>query len=134
MMSVPEEEASIRPKAVVRQLVETVLNQGRLDRIDDLYAPSLAPAARRWIAPFLAAFPDTHMEIVRLIEEGDTVAGRFRCSGTHLGPWRGHAPTGRRFRRVDEAYFFTVSAGRITAAWGLEDVPRRLRQLGLDQR
>jgi len=28
-------------------------------------------------------------------------------------------------------YFFTVADGRITSAWGLEDTPRRMRQLGL---
>jgi predicted ester cyclase len=43
----------------------------------------------------------------------------------------GHAPTGRRFSDVAEVYFFRVSDGRITSAWGLEDTAERLRQLGL---
>jgi len=55
---------SERDKAVVRRLVEEVLNGGRLEVIDELYAPELAPAARRWIRPFRASFPDVHMEIV----------------------------------------------------------------------
>lgn len=59
-----------------------------------------------------------------------TVAARFLCSGTHLGKWRGHAPTGRRFR-VDEVYFFQFTDGRIAGAWGMEDTARRLKQLGL---
>ncbi len=41
---------------------------------------------------------DVRMEVVQLVEEGDTVAARFVCSATHLAPWRGHAPTGRCFR------------------------------------
>jgi hypothetical protein len=73
-------------KAVVGRLVAEVLNGGRLEVIDELYAPELAPAARRWIAPFRASFPDLHMEIVESIAEGDTVVGRFTCSATHLGP------------------------------------------------
>ena len=118
-------------KATVRRLIAEVFNGGRLDVIDELYAPELAAGARRWIAPFLASFPDVHMEVVDLIAEGDKVAGRFRCSATHLGEWLGHAPTGRRFERVDEVSMFRFRDGRIVHAWSLEDSQSRLRQLGL---
>jgi hypothetical protein len=121
-------------KAVVRRLVEEVMTGGRLELIEELYAPALAPAARRWIEPFRVSFPDAEMEIVQLVAEGDTVVGRFRCSGTHLGAWRGRPPTGRRFERIDEVYFFTLRDGRIAGAWGLEDTHSRLRQLGLPDR
>jgi predicted ester cyclase len=118
-------------KATVRRLIAEVLNGGRMDVIDELYAPELAPGARRWIAPFRASFPDVHMEVVDLIAEGDQVVGRFRCSATHLGEWLGHAPTGRRFERVDEVSIFRFRDGRIVHAWSLEDSLSRLRQLGL---
>jgi predicted ester cyclase len=72
-------------KATVRRLVEEVLNGGHLEVIDELYTPELAGAAKRWIAPFRASFPDVHMEIVELIAEGDKVVGRFTCSATQLG-------------------------------------------------
>jgi predicted ester cyclase len=117
--------------ATVRRLVEEVLNGGRLESIDELYTPELAPAARRWIAPFRASFPDVHMEIVELIAEGDKVVGRFTCSATHLGEWLGQAPTGRRFERVDEVSIFQFRDGRIAHAWTLEDTLSRLQQLGL---
>jgi predicted ester cyclase len=86
---------------------------------------------RRWVEPFLASFSDLDMQIVQIVQEGDVVVGRFSCSGTHTGAWRGHPPTGRRFRHVAEVYFFRVSEGRVTWAWGLEDTPERLRRLGL---
>ncbi|MPZ89881.1 MAG: hypothetical protein GEU81_17890 [Nitriliruptorales bacterium] len=121
-------------KAPVRRLIEEVMNNGRLDALEELYAPAMTAAARRWIGPFRDAFPDVHMDIVALVAEGDTVVGRFRCSATHLGEWRGNPPTGRRFRNVDEVYFFTVTDGRISAAWGLEDNESRARQLGLPVR
>jgi predicted ester cyclase len=119
------------PKAVVRRLIDEVLNGGRLDLIDALYTPELAPGARRWIGPFRESFPDVEMEIVELIAEGEKVVGRFRCSATNLGPWRGDPPTGRRFERVDEVYIFRVRDGRIAEAWGIEDTRSRERQLGL---
>jgi predicted ester cyclase len=118
-------------KAVVRRLITEVLNGGRLEVIDELYAPELALAARRWITPLRASFPDVRMEIVDLIAEGDKVVGRFTCSATHLGQWLGHAPTGRRFERVDEVAIFRLSSSRIVHAWSLEDSLSRLQQLGL---
>jgi len=122
------------PKAVVRRLIEEVMNDGRLEVIDELYDPRMAAGARRWIAPFRESFPDVEMDIVELIAEGEKVVGRFRCSGTHLGTWRGNPPTGRRFARVDEVYMFRVRDGRITEAWGIEDTRSRERQLGLSPR
>jgi predicted ester cyclase len=118
-------------KDTVRRLIDEVMNAGRLDVIEEIYTPQAAPGARRWIAPFRESFPDVQMEIVDLIAEGEKVVGRFRCSATHLGPWRGHDPTGRRFERVDEVYIFRVVNGRITEAWGIEDSRSRERQLGL---
>jgi predicted ester cyclase len=118
-------------KAIVRRLVAEVLNGGRLEVIDELYAPEVAPAARRWIAPFRASFPDVRMEVVDLVAEGDKVVGRFTCSATHRGAWLGHAPTGRRFERVAEVAIYRFRDGRIVHAWSLEDTLSRLRQLGL---
>jgi predicted ester cyclase len=118
-------------KAVVLRLVDEVFNAGRLDVIDELYEPALAHRARGWIAPFRESFPDVRMEVVELVAEGDTVVGRFRCSGTQLGQWQGNPPSGRRFERIDEVYFFTVRDGRIASAWGLEDTDKRMKQLGL---
>jgi predicted ester cyclase len=118
-------------KAVIQRLIEEVLNGGQLEVIDELYAPELAGAARRWITPFRTSFPDVHMEVVDLIAEGDKVVGRFTCSATHLGAWLGHAPTGRRFERIDEVSIFRLRDGRIIQAWSLEDSLGRLQQLGL---
>jgi hypothetical protein len=123
-------DATSQPKAVVSRLIEEVLNGGDLDLIDEIYSPELAPAAHRWIEPFRTAFPDVRMETIELVQEDERVAGRFRCSGTNLGPWRGEEPTGQRMENIDEVYFFTVRDGLITEAWGLEDTAKRLRQLG----
>ena len=122
------------PKSVVRRLIEEVLNGGRLDVIDELCTPQMASGARRWIEPFRESFPDVQMEIVELIAEGEKVVGRFRCSATNLGPWRGQPPTGRRFERVDEVYIYRIRDGQISEAWGLEDNCSRERQLGLSHR
>ena len=122
---------SERNKAVVRRLVDEVFNSGRMEVIDELYAATLAPEAKRWIAPFRTSFPDMHMNVVDLIAEDDKVVGRFTCSGTHLGDWLGHAPTGRRFEAIDEVSIYRLNDGQIIHTWGLEDTLGRLEQLGL---
>jgi predicted ester cyclase len=118
-------------KHLVRRLIGDVINGGRLEDLDALCAAGMAREAAGWIGSFREAFPDVRMTIVELLAEGETVVGRFRCSATHLGPWRGHAATGRRFEDVDEVYFFQIADGRISSAWGIEDTLDRLRQLGL---
>ena len=71
------------------------------------------------------------MQTVELIAEGESVVGRFLCSATHLGEWRGHPPTNRRFEDVDEVYIFRFVGEEIADFWGIEDSASRLRQLGL---
>jgi ketosteroid isomerase-like protein len=117
-------------KRVVSLLIEAI-SRGNLAAFDELYTPRAAPRARQWVEPFLESFPDVAMDIIQMVSEGDTVVARLRCSGTHSGVWRGHSPTGRRFERVDEVYFFTFRDGLIDSGWGLEDNLTRFRQLGL---
>jgi predicted ester cyclase len=122
---------SARSRELVERLVGEVVNEGRMELIEDLFAPAMVGTARQWFSAFRGSFPDVRMEIVEVVSEGDRVVGRFTCSGTHLGEWRGHPPTGKRFEDVDEVYFFRVADGLITDGWGIEDTVTRFQQLGL---
>ena len=117
-------------KDTVRRMVEAV-NAGHEDTaVDELFAPRAARRVKRLFAEFRSAFPDWREEIAELVAEGNTVAGRFRCSGTHLGEFLGEAPTGRRME-VEEVFFLRVQDGKFVQFWGLEDSLGRMRQLGL---
>jgi predicted ester cyclase len=118
-------------KAAVRRFIDEAVNGGRDEVVDELFAPALTDWVRNWFGPFRRSFPDMRMEVVQLVAEGDTVVGRFACSATHMGEWRGHAPTGRRFENVDEVYFFGFDGDRIAEVWGIEDTLDRFRQLAL---
>jgi SnoaL-like polyketide cyclase len=116
---------------LVHRLIE-IVNEGDLDALDEVATGEIAEEARRWIGPFRESFPDFRMEVVDVIAAEDRVAGYFKCSGTHEGEWRGHAPTGRRFEEVDEVYIFAVENERLSEALAVvEDNLTRLRQLGL---
>lgn len=43
---------------------------------------------------FLAAFPDFRVTLEDVIEEGDTLVGRFKYRGTFTEPLMGYPPTG----------------------------------------
>jgi predicted ester cyclase len=118
-------------KSLVRRLVEDVMNRGKLELLDELCAPTLAAQFRQAFSEFRVGFPDWQEEVVELVSEGDHIAGRFTCSGTHLGPFMGQAATGKRIERIHEVIFFRVHEGRLTDAWALEDTWTRMEQLGL---
>ena len=92
-----------------RRFGEEVINQRRLDLIDELFAPDYTnhgappelpkgPAGERaFVGMFLAAFPDMHLVIEDIVVAGDKVATRGRFSGTHTGDFMGMPATGRSF-------------------------------------
>ena len=82
-------------KLLIQRLVEEAVNQGDLDVLAEVADGEFAQAARQWVGPFRAAFPDFSMEIVDLVAEEEKVAAHFRCSGTHLGSgWAARRPAG----------------------------------------
>ena len=115
---------------MVRRMVEAINAGDEGAAVEELFAPRAARRVGRLFAEFRSAFPDWHEGIVQLVAEGDTVAGRFTCSGTHQGEFLGQAPTGRRME-VEEVFFVRVENGRFVDFWGLEDSLGRMRQLGL---
>jgi len=127
----PEATSAGQGKILLRRLIEEVINQGRLGVIDELFSPQLAAAVRHGHTAFRAAFSDWRMELIDVIAEGDQVAGRFTCSGTHTGPWRGAEPTGRRFEQVDEIAILRIRDNRFIDYWVLEDNAARMQQLGI---
>jgi steroid delta-isomerase-like uncharacterized protein len=81
-------------------------------------------------ATLLRAFPDLHVAIEDVIEEGDKVVYRNTVTGTHQGEYRGLPPTGRSVT-YKEIFIFRFAGGRIAEIWGVVDVFAQLRQLGL---
>jgi predicted ester cyclase len=117
-------------KAMVRRMVEAINAGEEATVVDELFAPRVARRVKRLFAQFRSAFPDWQEETVRLVAEGDTVAERFKCSGTHRGEFLGEAPTGKRME-VEEVSFLRTEEGRFVEFWVLEDSMGRMRQLGL---
>jgi len=129
------------PKAIYERFVQEVINGGRLDVVDELFAPDYVDHTRPPGAPegldgvraipalFRGAFPDVSFTIEDMVGEGDTVASRVTGSGTHLGPFLGVEPTGKAVRWASTG-FFRVADGRIAEHWGVPDLLHLMQQLG----
>ena len=75
-------------------------------------------------------FPDLHITIEDLIEEGDKVVSRQYVTGTHQGEYMGIPPTGRAVN-YNEVFVVRFVGGRIAETWGIVDVLSQMRQLGV---
>jgi predicted ester cyclase len=78
----------------------------------------------------LRAYPDLHITIEDMIEEGDKVVMRDTVTGTHRGELMGIAPTGRSVS-YNEIFIARFEGGRIAETWGVVDVLSQMRQLGV---
>src|SRR6202011_1585156 len=94
-------------KTVITRFVEEVINQGRLERADDLVAVDFVEldplpgqqqgreGLKQVIGAFRTAFPDIHWVIEEMVGEGDKVFSRFTWHGTHRSEFFGVPATGR---------------------------------------
>jgi steroid delta-isomerase-like uncharacterized protein len=77
-----------------------------------------------------AAFPDLSYELQELLPaDPDRVVARCRMSGTHDGPFRGLAPTGKSFA-ADHIHIFRIAKRQIIEHWAVRDDLAMMRQLG----
>jgi predicted ester cyclase len=75
--------------------------------------------------------PDFHMQVVRLIEEGDDVFVHWHLTGTHSGgPFQGIAPTGRAIA-LDGMDHFVMRDGVVVSNFVVYDQMQFARQIGL---
>ncbi len=87
-------------------------------------------AVKEVFATLHRAFPDLHVTIEDLIEEGDKVVARHTVTGTHQGEYMGLPPTGKSVT-YSEIFILRFVNGRIAETWGVVDVLSQMRQLGV---
>ena len=133
---------SERNKALVRDMVESVLNQRDIAALDGFVAEEYAEldptpgqkpgrdGLKQLLSAALAAFPDLQFTILERVAEGDTVVSRFRYIGTHLGDFDGVSATGGHVS-VKGVVINRVIDGLLADGRILEDRLALMRQLGV---
>ncbi len=128
-------------KALAQRLYDDLFNRAQLALADALVtadfvdhaglpgAPDGPDGLRRAVALLHEAFPDNRHVIEDLIADEDRVAVRITLMGTHTGPFRGIAPTGRRIAQA-QIHILRVVDGKVVERWAVQDDLGVVRQLG----
>ena len=128
-------------KTLARRVFEEVINQRRLELLDQLAASDYIehnplPGQRTGVegisdryTMLFEAF-DSTFTVEDVIAEGDKVVLRWTQAGRHVGPLFGMPATDRTFR-TSGIEIWRVENGKLTEHWDVVDVYGQLLQLGL---
>jgi predicted ester cyclase len=113
-------------------------NEGRLEVIDEIYAPTFinhytaeTPVVlKKKIADVRAAFPDVHVTIDAQVAEGDMVVSRWTARGAQQGAFMGGLATHKHMEQTGIT-MLRVENGKIVEGWSRADEMGLLQQLGL---
>lgn len=128
-------------KAIVRRVIEQILNNHRYDLVDEFYDDDIelhgtgpgifgSKAAAEFYAMFFAAFPDWHTTIDDMVAEGDKVVVRITSKGTHLGDYEAILATGKPYTQ-NAIVIYRLSNGKIVEGRLQTDMLSMMQQLGL---
>jgi len=125
-------------KAIAVRFIAEVWNAGDLRVADEIIHPDYdvpgigrgPGAVKHNVTVFRAAFPDLVWTIDDAIAESDRVAMRLTLRGTHLGTFRGIAPTGRSVT-MQEMVFWRLVDGQLHTGWFQADMLGMRSQLGM---
>ena len=115
-------------KDLIRTMIDEVFNAGRTDRLPEFFAAGMQAEAAGLHQLLTAAFPDLRVRIDDLIAEDDKVAARLLFSGTHQGPFRDFAPTGRPVS-FGAIRIYQLADGKVTGSWADQDSLGLVQQL-----
>jgi steroid delta-isomerase-like uncharacterized protein len=133
--------STVENKNVIGMFIEDVLNQGRLERTDDLVIEDFVEldplpgqsagreGLKQVIREMRTSFPDMHWKTEEMIAEGEKVSTRFTWTGTQRGPFLGIPATGRTIA-VKGVVIDRLIAGKMVDSRILMDTLGLMQQLG----
>lgn len=128
-------------KAVVRRFYQEVLNERKVDVLDQIAAEDYVEHdpfpgqgngradLKARVAGFHKAFNPLRFNVEDVIAEGDKVVVRWTNAGTDSGGFMGIPPTGRKFG-IAGIDIHVVRDGRIAEHWHVVDLLGQMQQLG----
>jgi steroid delta-isomerase-like uncharacterized protein len=129
-------------KALFRQFIDEVFNQGNMSAVDELVAPDFVeheelppgiPTDRKGVKQLTlmlrSAFPDFKATIEDMLAEGDKVVVRMTWRGTHKGEFMGIPATGKSVS-IGVIDIVRFSEDKFVEHWGLMDNASMMQQLG----
>lgn len=97
-------------KHTVRRINDEVINSGKFDKFDELFAPDFCDTdrngtnsrddVRQGLHEWRVAFPDLFLTIQTIVQDGDTVMWTESQTGTHRAAFMGIPATNRKVQGV----------------------------------
>jgi predicted ester cyclase len=126
-------------KEIVRRVIEEGYGQGNIEVLDECCASDYVmheafgselsvEGEKRLIETYRSAFPDLHVEIDAIVEEGDTVCVRWTATGTHQGELFGIPPIGETPPNTG-LLMVRLEDGKAVEAWQVFDTLTFVQQL-----
>ena len=129
-------------KAIVRRFFDEVLNQKDFGTVDELcaenYVLNVPPnpmirgqeGLKQFLNTLFTALPDIHYTVEDMVAEGDKVAVRWTCCGTHKGEYMNIAPTLKEIT-VTGIHILRIASGKMEEDWANVDFLGMMQQLGV---
>lgn len=126
-------------KNVAEEYVHRIGTNQDLTAVDDLLHPKVVihsllgdyegpERMKTVVESWLAAFPDLIVTNKAVISEGDLVVIQWKAEGTHLGEFKGIAPTGIRVS-YEGVTIYKINMNKITEYWAYLDMAHLLTQI-----
>ncbi len=117
------------------------VTSGNLDALDSILAdnfvdhdsgdyPGTRDGVKAFFRDFRTAFPDLDLKIEQMHATDEWVTFRYTATGTHSGPFKGHAPTGKTFS-APAIQMGRWEHGKCVERWGVTNEAAILSDLGL---
>jgi predicted SnoaL-like aldol condensation-catalyzing enzyme len=130
-------------KETLQLMFEQIINQGRLDVADEVFAEDFVDhgpmgdvhgreAFKGLVAQWRSAVPDVHCKLENIIVDGDLAGWVVRTTGTHTGDGLGFPATGKSFETVS-ANIGRFRDGLAAEHWSEQGMLPMLIQIGVLQ-
>ncbi len=129
--------------ALAQRYFDEIINEGRLDVVEELMAPNFAfriptlpdpvrgpEGMKAFVTGLRTGFPDIKFTPEYMIADGPRVAARYHMTGTHSGEFLGAPPTNKAVTDVGSDIFH-ISDGKFVGIWVAEDALGLLVQMGI---
>jgi steroid delta-isomerase-like uncharacterized protein len=126
-------------KMIAYRVLDELWNHENADVIDEFVASDYdghsstvfhgPEGAIQFVLRVHEAFPDFQFTIEDQIAEGDRVATRWHCQGTHQSEFLGISPTNTQMSMTGIT-IFRIANGKLIDGWTNEDILGMLQQLG----
>lgn len=130
-------------KTIVKGLYDELHGDGDIDAWTEKYiaedfvehepVPGLEGSGReiprQMFKMLFDAFPDFHVDVHEILQDGDKVVARATMAGTHKGEFMGMPATGKTFA-IDLIDILQFRGDQSVAHWGVMDRAAMMEQLG----